>query len=167
MKNKEQFFKQIYEQSKDKIYRLCLGFMGNKADADDLFQETLIKVWNNLHSFRNDSKITTWIYTITTNTALLTLKRKTKLREKKFEYQANIPKFSMNDDTSSEKNIQVTQLYKAIATLKEIDRIIIGLLLENCSYDEIANITGLNISNVGVRINRIKKTLNKKLHKNG
>lgn len=167
MKNKEQFFKQIYEQSKDKIYRLCLGFMGNKADADDLFQETLIKVWNNLHSFRNDSKITTWIYTITTNTALLTLKRKTKLREKKFEYQANIPKISMNDDTSSEKDIQVTQLYKAIATLKKIDRIIIGLLLENCSYDEIANITGLNISNVGVRINRIKKTLNKKLHKNG
>jgi len=76
MKNKEQEFKQIYEQSKDKIYRLCLGFMGNKTDADDLFQEVLIKIWKNLKTFRNDSNINTWIYRITTNTALLTLNRK-------------------------------------------------------------------------------------------
>ena len=41
MKNKEAYFKEVYEQSKDKIYRLCLGFMGNNTDADDLFQEVL------------------------------------------------------------------------------------------------------------------------------
>jgi len=56
-------------------------------------------------------------------------------------------------------------LYKAIAELKETDRLIIGLLLEGCSYKEIANITGLSPSNTGVRINRIKKQLSKKLSK--
>jgi len=47
--------------------------------------------------------------------------------------------------------------------LKERDRIIISLLFENSSYSEISEIVGLSVSNVGVRINRIKKTLTKKL----
>ena len=163
MENKEQKFEQIYEQSKDKIYRLCLGFMGNKTDADDLFQEVLIKIWNNLDSFRNESNIDTWIYRITTNTALLTLKRKTKLNKKEIVYQPSISHFEMANSNSTEKEQEVKKLYKAISLLKEIDRIIIGLLLEDCSYDDISSITGLKISNVGVRINRIKKTLSKKL----
>lgn len=163
MKNKEQKFKKVYEQSKDKVYRLCLGFMGNKIDADDLFQEVLIKVWNNLDTFRNESNIDTWIYRITTNTALLTLNRKTKLKKKEIDYQPNIPHYESDNLNSTDKEQEVKKLYKAISTLKEIDRIIIGLLLENCSYDDISNITGLKTSNVGVRINRIKKTLSKKL----
>lgn len=163
MKNKEQKFKKVYEQSKDKVYRLCLGFMGNKIDADDLFQEVLIKVWNNLDTFRNESNIDTWIYRITTNTALLTLNRKTKLKKKEIDYQPNIPHYESDNLNSTDKEQKVKKLYKAISSLKEIDRIIIGLLLENCSYDDISNITGLKTSNVGVRINRIKKTLSKKL----
>ncbi|MBU2940810.1 RNA polymerase sigma factor [Lacinutrix sp. C3R15] len=163
MKNKEQKFKQVYKHSKDKVYRLCLGFMGNKTDADDLFQEVLIKVWNNLDTFRNESNIDTWIYRITTNTALLTLNRKTKLKKKEIEYQPNIPHYEIEILNSTDKEQKVKKLYKAISLLKEIDRIIIGLLLENCSYDDISNITGLKTSNVGVRINRIKKILSKKL----
>lgn len=162
MKNKERYFKQIHEKSKDKIYRLCLGFMGNKTDADDLFQEVLIKVWNNLETFKKNSNISTWIYRITTNTALLTLNRKNRLNQNHKEYSPIISKYEL-DNTELDKELQVQKLYKAISTLKEIDRIIIGLLLENCSYKDISNITGLDISNIGVRINRIKKTLNKKL----
>jgi RNA polymerase sigma-70 factor (ECF subfamily) len=164
MKNKEHYFKQVYNQSKDKIYRLCLGFMGNKVDADDLFQEVLIKVWNNLESFRKESNVTTWIYRITTNTALLTLKRKTKLNKKEINYHPNLPQYEAEESNSIEKAQEVKKLYEAISSLKKIDRIIIGLVLENCSYDDIANITGLKISNVGVRINRIKKSLHKILN---
>lgn len=162
MKNKEQKFKQVYEKSKDKIHRLCLGFMGNKADADDLFQEVLIKVWNNLDTFRNESNINTWIYRITTNTALLTINRKTKLNKKEVGY-LNLPNYEQETSNPTAKEQEIKKLYKAISLLKEIDRIIIGLVLENCSYEEISNITGLKISNVGVRINRIKKSLIKKL----
>jgi len=162
MRNKEQKFKQVYDQSKDKVYRLCLGFMGNKTDADDLFQEVLIKVWSNLETFRNESNIDTWIYRITTNTALLTLNRKTRLNKKELDYQPDIPSYEIENLNSTDKEEEVKKLYKAISLLKEIDRIIIGLLLEDCSYDDISNITGLKTSNVGVRINRIKKTLSKK-----
>jgi len=121
MMNKEQKFEQIYEQSKDKIYRLCLGFMGNKTDADDLFQEVLIKIWSNLDSFRNESNIDTWIYRITTNTALLTLNRKTKLNKREIVYQPNIPHFEMVNSNSTEKEQEVKKLYKAVSLLKEIN----------------------------------------------
>lgn len=65
----------------------------------------------------------------------------------------------------SQEEEKINQLYRAISTLKEIDKIIIGLLLEGCSYSEISEITGLSASNVGVKINRIKKSLISKLNK--
>lgn len=163
MINKEQNFQEIYEQSKDKIYRLCLGFMGNNSDADDLFQEVLIKVWNNLEFFRAESNISTWMYRITTNTALLTLKQKTKIKQREREHHLSKFPYQMDHSYSTDREQEVKKLYQAIATLKDVDRIIIGLVLEGCSYDTISDITGLKTSNVGVRINRIKKILNKKL----
>lgn len=82
MNKREQQFKHIYDQSKDKIYRLCLGFMGNPIDADDLFQEILIKVWNNLDGFREESNINTWVYRVATNTALHFINRNTKSKKR-------------------------------------------------------------------------------------
>lgn len=160
MGNKEKYFEQIYQEQKDKIYRLCLGFMGNKNDADDLFQEVLIKVWKGLDSFRQESSVHTWVYRIATNTALQSI-NKSKSTEKKL-----LPiglKTEVDTVDEPDKQIQISKLYKAISTLKEIDRIIIGLLLEENSYKEIAEITGIEVSNVGVRINRIKKKLMTKI----
>ena len=160
---KEAQFKLIYKNSKDKVYRLCLGFMGNKASADDLFQEVLLKIWQHLDNFRQESTMATWVYRITVNTALYTLNQEKKRQQHKDDF-----KFILKETTTQEitdgKQQQVKKLYQTIATLKEIDRILIGLLLEGCSYAEIATITELSISNVGVRINRIKKILNKKLN---
>ncbi len=162
MKNKEQYFQEIYEQLKNKIYRLCLGFMGNKSDADDLYQEVLIKIWQNLENFRSESNINTWVYRITTNTALFTLNKK-KINKNNRDFKVIEQPIEIENFNTSINEQKIKRLYKAISTLKEIDRIIIGLLLEACSYAQISNITGISISNVGVRISRIKKSLNKKL----
>ncbi|MDX1828663.1 MAG: sigma-70 family RNA polymerase sigma factor [Lutibacter sp.] len=165
MNKKERKFKDVYQQSKDKIYRLCLGFSGNKTDADDLFQEVYIKVWNNLHSFRNESNINTWIYRIASNTAILFIKNKKINNEKISQLQPENLRFENNEDKILDEEIM--KLYQAIASLKEKDRIIISLLLEKSSYSEISKIVGISISNVGVRINRIKKTLTKKMNNYG
>jgi len=163
MNKKEQKFLQIYELSKDKIYRICLGFMGNKVDADDLFQEVIIKVWSNIDRFRGESNVNTWIYRITTNTALLSIN---KINKSKSRYTVLIPEKVQTENTEelsfyTQENLK--DLYQAISSLKEIDRIIISLLFEELSYKEIAQITGISLSNVGARLNRIKKTLAKKI----
>jgi len=163
MKNNDQYFIKVYEENKDKIYRICLGFIGNTTEASDLNQEILLKIWKNLNSFKGQSNISTWVYRIATNTALLYVKRKnrsdaihTNLKLENFKIETKKRDYSIKEQ-------EINQLYKAISTLKEIDRIIIGLVLENNSYAEIANITGLSSTNIGARISRIKKTLHKKL----
>jgi RNA polymerase sigma factor (sigma-70 family) len=75
-KEKRELFNQVYQDNKELIFRLCRGFLGPGPEAEDLFQEIFLKVWNNLESFRGQSKVSTWIYRIGTNTALLYRKRK-------------------------------------------------------------------------------------------
>ena len=167
MTNKKAKFKNIYEQSKDKIYRLCLGFTGNKMDADDLFQEVYIKVWNNLESFRAESNINTWIFRIATNTAIVFVSKRTKLNKKINQTEIENVSFINENSENIYSDKKIVKLYQTISNLKEKDRIIISLLLEKNSYSEIAEIIGMNISNVGVRINRIKKNLTKKMNSYG
>lgn len=164
MQNKELYFKEVYAQSKDKVYRLCLGFVGNKMDADDLYQEVLIKIWQNLSFFRNESSIQTWIYRIATNTALLYVKKRNKTDQKISDLNSDLLIEDKTENTEV-SNIKITKLYQAISTLKEMDRIIISLVLEQNSYQEISEVTGLQVSNVGARINRIKKSLTQKMKK--
>ncbi len=163
MDDKERYFKKVYNENKDKIYRLCLGFVGNKFDADDLLQEISIKIWDNLETFKGNSNISTWVYRIATNTAILFSKK----RSKKYLNQTSLFPEEIQGEPAepdiAEKEHQTIKLYETIATLKEMDRIIITLVLEGKSYKGIASITGLNLSNVGVRINRIKKSLTQKL----
>lgn len=113
---KKDNFKHIYEQSKDKIYRLCLGFTGNTMDCDDLFQEVYIKVWNNLESFRNESNVNTWIYRIATNAAIAFVANETKHTKRNSDLDPNT-KLSYPEKRfySDEK---IAKLYQAISTLK-------------------------------------------------
>ena len=160
--NKQKYFEEVYDANKDKIYRLCMGFTGNAVNADDLFQEIVLKIWTKLDSFRKESAISTWIYRVATNTALVYVNKKNKAAK---NISNTMPEAlaiqHVERDVSKEH--QLNQLHRAIAQLKEIDRIIITLVLEECSYKEIANITGLNINHVGVKVNRIKTNLKNKM----
>ncbi len=168
MEIKEKIFNQIYSSLKDKIYRLCLGFTGNHFDANDLFQEILILIWNNLQNFRNESSINTWVYKIATNRAILFINQKKRVDKLHLDVNLEAIKIKttpVDSEVQDHKEYKIKQLYFLISTLKEMDKIIISLLLEGCSYNEISEITGLSLSHVGVKINRIKKLLNAKISK--
>lgn len=66
----------LVEQYSEKIYRLAYRFVNNEADAEDILQETFIKVLKNIDTFKGDSEIFTWIYRIATNEALMFLRKK-------------------------------------------------------------------------------------------
>jgi RNA polymerase sigma-70 factor (ECF subfamily) len=69
-------FARLVEAASPKIYRLALKMMGNAQDAEDILQETFIKAYRNLHSFAGRSSLSTWLYRIATNEALMLLRRK-------------------------------------------------------------------------------------------
>ncbi len=150
-------FTQIYNQYKDKVYRICLGYTNNNEEAKDILQDTFITVWQHLDSFRNEANIGTWIYRIATNKCLRSLeniKRRSKLNN------SVLPDEDFQREDNQNNKIQI--LRKIISTLPELDRIIIGLTMEDIKQEDIAQIVGLTHSNVRVKTHRIKqKILNK------
>jgi len=153
-------FDTIYKKYWDRIFRLCMGYVNDYVMAQDMAQDTFISVWTNLSSFRQEADIGTWIYRIATNICLRQLEKDKRIIKAEFpthlieEIKRNI-----------EPDIQL--LYKFIAELPEIDRIIISLELEDVNQDQIAQIVGLSKSNVRVKIYRIKNQLTQKFKANG
>lgn len=155
----EQQFQTIIEQHGDKIYRICLAYLYDKSQVEDLYQEVLMNVWKSLKGFKQQSQITTWLFRITVNTTI-TYNRKEKKRQQLFvnELPQQV-KTDIKTATPSDKEQQLNQLHYCIHQLPENERLIIGLVLEDLSYKEIASIIGATTNLVGVKINRIKKKL--------
>ena len=76
MNNQEQQFAQLVREHKSTIYTVCYMFSHDEDEVNDLFQETLINMWKGINSFREESKISTWIYRVALNTCLLQERKK-------------------------------------------------------------------------------------------
>ncbi len=162
MVSKEENFKNIFQKNSRKIYHLCYGYTGDEDSANDLMQETFMKVWQNLDKFRNQALISTWIYRIAVNTCLSYLR--VEKRQAKDELTDSI--IENKEDEVSDKNEQVASLYKCISQLEENERILITMVLDEVPYHEIAQISGISDGNLRVKIHRIKQKLTELYNRN-
>lgn len=155
-------FKEIYKDLSPRIYKLCLSYCADRSLADDLHQETWIAVWESLPKFRQESQLSTWIYRIAINTCLTGMK---KHKDKNLNSEKILSKIAADESFDEH---QMTILQQSIAQLREADRIIITLVLEEKPYTEIAEITGITENNLRVKIHRIKRELSEiyKKHEN-
>lgn len=156
MNNQEQQFAQLVREHKSTIYTVCYMFSHDEDEVNDLFQETLINMWKGIDSFREESKISTWIYRVALNTCLLQ-ERKKKREVPKVPLSMNVNFFEDEDA----KVAQVRQLHQRIGKLGLVDRAVVMLWLEGSSYDEIGAVMGISAQNVGVKLYRIKEQLKK------
>lgn len=157
-----EFYQEYIENNRAIIARLCRAYADNEADFQDYFQEVCLQLWKSKDNFRQQSKLSTWIYRVTLNVCL-SLVRKKKQQPAALEGVAenlSVAPQQLEDPRQQ----QLAQLYGRIRQLKEVDRALILLYLEEKSYEEIAQILGISISNVGVKINRIKNKLKKEIH---
>ena len=162
MLNKEANFKDLFQKNSRKIYHLCYGYTGDEDSANDLMQETFLKVCQNLDKFRNQALISTWIYRIAVNTCLSYLR--IEKRQAKEELTDSI--IENKTEEVSDKNEQVSALYKCIAQLEENERILITMVLDEIPYHEIAQISGISDGNLRVKIHRIKQKLTELYNRN-
>lgn len=137
-----------------------MGYINDPEQARDLTQETFIAVWQHLSSFRQESKISTWIFRIATNNCLRALEKTKRVTT------AGLP-FDLAAPVEDQKEKELSFLYKCIAELEETDRIIISLELEDIPQAEIAVIIGTSNANIRVRIHRIKEKLAIKFRDHG
>lgn len=153
-------FQEIYKIYSPKIFRICLHYFDDEDKAKDLTQETFITVWEGLKNFRGESKMGTWIYRIATNKCL----RQINIDKK--NSKTDLPENISNPEFPIEKEEKLIFLQKCIAELPEIDRILIGLFMEDVPQEKIAEIVGISHTNVRVKIHRIKEKLTEKFRKN-
>jgi len=145
------FLEAIHDYQKI-IHKICRLYRDSKEDQEDLFQETVYQLWKSYPAFKRESKVSSWIYRIALNTAIAVY-RKSKIS---IDYYQEFPEQPINERIVSENE---ERLFWALRKLNDSEKAVISLYLEDFSYQEIAEITGLSESNVGVRLNRIKNKL--------
>jgi RNA polymerase sigma-70 factor, ECF subfamily len=140
------------------LLKVVRSFAQGPADADDLLQEVLLQVWMSLPSFRDQSKPTTWLYRVALNTALGWKRQQSRHRRGAvpLDVHQEIAAESGEDPARQES---LEQLYGAIRQLDPAKRALVLLYLDGLSYADMAEVIGISESNVGVRLNRIKKEL--------
>lgn len=162
MDNKEELFKEIFENNKDRIYRICCSYVRSQQNRDDLFQEIFTNIWNSLNSFKGASHINTWIYRISINTSINYCRLQSRNDRRCTEIKKEI--FSDNE-TSLQNKLKLEKelhlMFDAINTLPVLERSIISLVLEGVEHSEIASIFGISEVNVRVKFHRTKKKLKK------
>ncbi|HTA44884.1 MAG TPA: sigma-70 family RNA polymerase sigma factor [Bryobacteraceae bacterium] len=151
---RERLFVHLFEQSRAGIRRLCYSYLNSASEVDDLFQEIMTNVWKSLSNFRGEAKLTTWVYRIAVNTALIHHRRR-----RPSEELSDVPDHRVSTQRDLERQEQLEALHRAIAQLGDQDRLIVSLLLEGLDYKEIAEVTGITVNYVGVKISRIKQAL--------
>jgi len=142
------------------IIKICRAYTDTQEDFEDYYQEVCLQIWKSRNNFRGQSEWSTWVYRLSLNVSLTLLKKK----KKKYQYvTSESPPGEWVENSQAFADESLNQLYDAIKRLSEVDRGVILLYLEEKSYKEIADITGTNPNNIGVRIKRIKKRLKKLL----
>ncbi|WP_242695975.1 RNA polymerase sigma factor [Desertivirga brevis] len=139
-------------------------YSNNPEDEQDLRQDIIYQLWKSFSSFRNESKISTWMYRVALNTGIRYLD---KGRKKANQVEIDDKLLNRADMVDSSRNYTHELLFKQIKKLNEVEKAIVFLFLEGKSYEEIAAVTGFTTTNVGTRLGRIKKKLTVQIEKVG
>jgi RNA polymerase sigma-70 factor (ECF subfamily) len=151
----DQRFLEVYREHAGLIIKTTHAFTTNAADRDDLYQEILLSVWQAMPQFKGHAKLSTYVYRVAHSCAL-------NWKRSRQRYQVKIDRFALEvpDLTASpEQRERVAWLYARIQQLAPVDRTLILLYLDKINYADMAEITGLSETNIGVRLHRIKQQL--------
>lgn len=162
---KAEAYRALVERYQDMVYNLCFKVLLDEDEAKDAAQDTFIKAYQALNTFREESKFSTWLYRIASNMAIARTRRKKRsgpLEEAR--HLASDEQSSGNQPGNMSQEERSHYLHLALAQLEENDRLLLSLYyLEEVSMDETAEISGLDKNTVKVRMHRARKKLYKVL----
>jgi RNA polymerase sigma-70 factor (ECF subfamily) len=144
-------FGELVTKYRTKIFNMIYGMVGNETDAWDLAQEGFLKAWRSIHRFQGRSSFYTWLYRITINVTIDSLRRRCDRRE--VELDDAIPSLLPGPGVNYERAEIREQVYAALAQLTPEQRAVIVLKeIEDLQYQEIANILDLSLGTVMSRL---------------
>ncbi|MFP4845711.1 RNA polymerase sigma factor [Winogradskyella sp. PE311] len=163
-------YSKLLNDFQQKVFATCISFVPNKEDAEDIAQEVFVEVFRSIIKFKGDSKLSTWIYRITTNKCLEFIRKKS--TKKRFAFLQSITGNAIPFDKTNyftdikhpgilleNKELSIT-LFKAIDSLPDSQRVVFTLhKVDGKSYQEITEITQRSLSSVESIMFRAKKNL--------
>lgn len=155
----ERDFMALLARENANISRICFSYAGSVADFDDLRQDALINIWRGMKSFRGQSSERTWVYRVTINSCLSTIRKQSRHRHESLEKLYGLI------ETDEPEREAIEQMHRAIAVLGLEDKAIIMMWLDEMSYDDIAEAMGMNRNTVATRLRRIKEKIAKQYQK--
>ena len=155
-------FAVLVNRYKDLVYTLSLRMLKNREEAEEVAQDTFIKVYKSLSRFKGDSKFSTWIYKVAYNTCLDRIKK-----NKKYVNDVAIDEFTAHEVKTIDNALSKLEteehnqaIKKCITQLPSDDAFILTLYyFEEQSLDEISQVVGLTPNNVKVKLFRSRKKL--------
>jgi len=159
--NKEEIFIAVLDAHKGIVYKIANSYCLTTADRDDLVQEIIFQLWRSFDRYNDQYKQSTWIYRIALNVAISFYRKETSRSRVAHPLSDTI--FNISDiEKEEETGNKLFALQQFITELKELDKAIMLLYLEEKSYKEMAEIMGLTETNIGTKIGRIKARLKQK-----
>ncbi len=159
MIEKQEKFIQVLNNNKGILYKVISIYCTDFDDRKDLEQEIIIHLWNSFQNYDSKYKMSTWIYRIALNVSVSFYRRDKNRKTKTTFINNSIFEIVDFDEKSDVLDERLIFLNKFISELDIYNKEIMILFLENLSYNEIAEIVGISESNVGTKMNRIKKKL--------
>ncbi|MBT8285502.1 MAG: sigma-70 family RNA polymerase sigma factor [Flavobacteriaceae bacterium] len=159
---REDLFIELIREHQALIFKVSAMYADQKQDQKDLYQEIVYQLWKSFDTFAEKSKISTWMYRVALNTAIKQLNSKKRQPRTSSIEAIDFPGMDTTDGILEER---MKRLHKEIEKLNILEKGIILLALEGKKYEDIAEITGLSVTNVGTRMSRIKTKLKSKLTK--
>lgn len=143
---------QLLNEHRALIYKVARLYASDSEDQKDLFQDILVAVWQSWPRFENRSQFSTWLYRVALNTALSWNRRE----KKRQAIENQLEWYDPSDDPRQE---QIELLYRQMRRLEPISRMLLSLRLDGYELPEIAEISGMTINHVSVKIHRAKQLL--------
>lgn len=139
--NKNQAFKTLLKLYKERLYWHIRNIVKSHNDADDVLQNTFIKVFKNIDKFKGDSKLFSWMYRIATNEAITFINKKARQLQVSNEEIQNLAINNLTSDVYFEGDAIQLKLQKAIATLPEKQQLVFNMrYFEDLKYKELSEI---------------------------
>jgi len=152
----DELFAAIHRDFLALLVKTTNSFAIDRADRADLFQEILIALWEAIPRFDARAKLSTYVYRVALSCALNWKRSRSRYARTLDRFTQVLPVLTSTSNPDQER---LNWLYARIHELPPVDRTLILLSLDRLNYTDIAEITGLSESNVGVRLHRIKQQL--------
>ncbi|PKB44721.1 RNA polymerase sigma-70 factor (ECF subfamily) [Cellulophaga sp. RHA19] len=160
-------FEVLVDTYKERLYWHIRKIVLNHNDADDVLQNTFIKVFRNIDKFKGDSKLFSWIYRIATNESLSFLKTKSKMLGVTSEELQSLLLDNLQSDVYFEGDEIQLKLQKAISTLPEKQKLVFNMkYFDELKYEEISEILGTSVGGLKASYHQAVKKIENYLKSN-